>query len=189
MQTRFDIEVTQDAIDKAIRQDSARCVAAQGIAKSIPDAHRITVDTQTVRFTIGDVRLQYLTPASLADYVVRFDAGDRIAPFRFRLRDPIKVARQTRTDMGKTIAAENKRRRKAAVGDSGQSPTASLSDAGERHKTGGPKPTRLVFGSGGKRSYGHRVLRYNQDRAAGYYVDEHGDLQLSPEGRAAIEDR
>jgi len=187
--SRVKIEVTQDDIDRAIRNDSARCVAVQAIARTLKEASGVRVDTQTVRFRVGEERYQYLTPASCAAYVVDFDAGDKIEPFSFTLRDPRIVAVQHRDKIGKLVEAENIARRRGKpprplpdVDESEQpaeTPSGYLSKAG--HVTAvGRRPTRAVFGSNGRRVYGQRVLRYNRDRAQGYSVDQDGNMRVEP---------
>jgi hypothetical protein len=106
---RWNIEVTADDIERAQVDDSYRCVVAQAVARTIPDATRIEVDVQTVRFTRSGERLIYLTPYSVAGYVVAFDAGDEIHPFRFQLRDPIKGRRRQRTSAGQEVTRKEKR--------------------------------------------------------------------------------
>jgi hypothetical protein len=86
------IEVTQADIDKAIRKNSARCVVATAVARSIPGASHVDVDLQTVRFTVDGERRIYLTPPGAAGYVVGFDAGDPIHPFGFRLSEAHRVS-------------------------------------------------------------------------------------------------
>lgn len=122
MPRRIAVDVTQEDIDKAMRSDSARCVVAQAIARTLPDARRISVDVQTVRFTDGHgVRRVYLTPVGVEQYVIGFDAGDKIEPFSFGLYDSQRVNVPTKqgTDAGrKRRAAEAKvrdRKAKAAA--------------------------------------------------------------------------
>lgn len=97
---RVTVEVTAADIARAHVADSYRCVVAQAIARTLPGATRIEVDIQTIRFTLNGERLIYLTPYTAAGYVVAFDAGDKIHPFRFQLRDPIKGRRRVRTAAG-----------------------------------------------------------------------------------------
>jgi hypothetical protein len=114
---RHTIEVTQTDIDKADPKNSGRCVVATAIARSIPSATRIEVDVQTVRFTVAGERFVYVTPYTVSGYVVAFDAGDDLYPFKFRLDEDRAVAvRQTRkTDAGKvTNRARDNARAKAA---------------------------------------------------------------------------
>lgn len=183
MKTRFKVNVLEEDIERASRNDSLRCVVVQAIARTLPEASGIQVDTQTIRFRVGDKRYQYLTPPAAAQYVVDFDAGDVIHPFNFQLRDPREVQVQHRTPEGYLIQAENRRRRKAAretVDNSGEMSTKPeyLSEAGTRTAPG-VKPTRLVFGSSGRRMYGQRVLRYNRDRAQGFVVDTEGEMRVT----------
>jgi hypothetical protein len=110
------VEVTQDDIDKADIKNSSRCVVATAIARSVPDATRVSVDVQSVRFTSDGERRIFLTPPAVAGYVVAFDAGDEIFPFNFRLRTDQEVAvrRRVRTEAGKAIlkADSNKHNRR-----------------------------------------------------------------------------
>jgi hypothetical protein len=80
------VRVTQADIDQATVNNSSRCVVATAIARSIPDATRVSVDVQAIRFTSGGKRHTFLTPPTVAGYVVAFDAGEELRPFRFVLR-------------------------------------------------------------------------------------------------------
>src|SRR4029077_5439608 len=94
MATFKTIRVTQEDIDRATRKSSSRCVVALAIARQIPDAARVEVDVQSVRFTQGDVRREFVVPPVVASYVCDFDAGDEIHPFTFRLRTDREVVRE-----------------------------------------------------------------------------------------------
>ena len=107
------VRVTGEIIEKSMRQNSARCMTAVGIAKSVEGAHRIKVDTQTIVFSIGDERYAFVTPSRVMQYVVDFDAGLPIEPFDFRLPEPLQVKTRKRTEHGKALQrADNDRRRK-----------------------------------------------------------------------------
>jgi hypothetical protein len=87
--SRFNIDVTATDIAKAHVGDSYQCVVAQAIARQIPNARKIEVDLQTIRWSDDDGRHVFLTPYSAAGYVVAFDAGEELHPFRFHLRDAV----------------------------------------------------------------------------------------------------
>jgi hypothetical protein len=97
------VDVTQADIDQADIKNSSRCVVATAIARTFPDATRVNVDLQTIRFTSQGERQVFLTPPAVAGYVVAFDAGDKIHPFGFRLRydQKVNVRRPRRTEAGK----------------------------------------------------------------------------------------
>jgi hypothetical protein len=129
------IEVTQHDIDRAKVNDSSRCVVATAVARSIPGASRISVDVQTIRFTLSGERFVYLTPPAVTGYVIAFDAGEEIHPFRFRLRQDqeLRVRRQTATEPGKAkkkarneVAAA--RRKAEQAEQAAASPEASAAD-------------------------------------------------------------
>lgn len=190
--SRIKVKVTEADIARAHRNDSYTCVVSQAVARTVPEATRIEVDTQSVRFTAGGERLIYMTPYVVQGYIVAFDAGDEIAPFEFQLRDPKRVARKVRTSAGHAadraaLAARRTEAKKtkvatgavatskktkvptAPVGTSKNAVTAAYAEAaGDKRRTysdkGGPKSPPRVFKKK-TRSYGHRLLRINQDAA------------------------
>src|SRR5215475_5876738 len=112
---RLHVDVTQRDIDWGIRGDSGRCVVARALARSIPDAARIEVDTQTVRFTSGGKRWAFLTPLVVQQYVADFDGGKPIGPFAFTLRSAIQLRRRLLDEASKPkVAAYSKRKREEA---------------------------------------------------------------------------
>lgn len=90
------VEVTQQDIDKALANDSSKCVVATAIARTFPKATHISVDVHAVKFTNGERRYTYLCPYPVAEYIVAFDAGDELHPFKFRLRDDQRMVVQRR---------------------------------------------------------------------------------------------
>ena len=99
------IEVLQKDIDQADPKKSGRCVVATAIARCVPDATRIEVDIQTVRFTRDGERFVYVTPYPVTGYVVAFDRGESIHPFTFRLNETSRVGmkKRQRTPAGKAV--------------------------------------------------------------------------------------
>lgn len=183
--TRISIEVTESDIERAHRSDSYKCVVAQAVARTVTDATRIEVDTQTIRFTRGTgERWLYLTPYAVQGYVIAFDAGDDIEPFTFQLRDPKRIARKRVTEAGRAVQRETKKARRAQTGptpvkqvttptEEGSVVTSTSADleavkaayAGAKKTEsdgGGRKAPPRVFKQK-KRMYGHRLLRINQD--------------------------
>lgn len=129
MPREFTVDVTQEDIDAARRKDSMRCVVAQAIARTFPKAARISVDIHSIRFTDGAKRYTYLTPPAVERYIVAFDAGDEIHPFRFRLRSDQRliVTRQKHTDAQRRIdnARQKERTARRAAAKIEQDPEAS----------------------------------------------------------------
>jgi hypothetical protein len=86
------IHVTQKDIDKALINDSGRCVVSTAVKRVIPDAKRVETDMQTIRWTTADnERVVYITPYQVMDYIVAFDDGVKLEPFSFRLYHDKKV--------------------------------------------------------------------------------------------------
>jgi hypothetical protein len=105
--TYIPVEVTQEDIEKADPKKSGRCVVARAIARTIPDAHRIEVDVQSIRYTQDGERHIFFTPYPVTGYIVAFDAGKEIHPFRFRLNEAarIGVKQKPKTEAGKRVDA------------------------------------------------------------------------------------
>ena len=86
----FEFEVTRSDIDSGVRRNYANCLVSTAIGRGLPDgATRIEVTAQTIRFTLNKERLVYQTPDEVKGYVVAFDAGGKIEPFKFTIKDPI----------------------------------------------------------------------------------------------------
>jgi hypothetical protein len=98
------ISITQQEIEKAAPQKSGRCLVARAIAAKFPDATRIDVDMQTIRFTRDGERWVYLTPWEVQRYITEFDAGDPIDPFQFTLTKSVQIQRRTRTAAGQQVS-------------------------------------------------------------------------------------
>lgn len=86
------IQVTQDMIDHSIRGDSQRCMVRNAVATYMPDAKRIVVDLQFVRFTLDGVRYRYHVPTKAAYNLARFESGENVDPFTFTLEGTNAVA-------------------------------------------------------------------------------------------------
>lgn len=177
------VHVTEADIAKALANDSAHCVVAQAIARQEKGATRIEVDTQTIRFSKAGERFAYLTPPVVQAYVVAFDAGDPVEPFDFSLRGPIEARTVQRSP--NVIAADNAaqaaREEARAAGESEEVVKARAKAAraavraqarSDEPKTidKGRRPAPRVFKSK-KRSYGHRLLRINQQPGAGSIIE------------------
>lgn len=183
---RYNIEVTEKDIAKAKRNDSYICVVSQAIARAIPDATRIETDSQTIRFTKNGDRLVFLTPYAVQGYVIGFDAGDPIQPFSFQLRTPIKHSRRRLTEAGVKVnrasvragrrvakkakhaglpldAAEVKREAREAA-KAAYAEAVSVSAGMPLSTTTPGRYVPRVF-KRKHRTYGHRLLRINQEPA------------------------
>ena len=130
------ISVTEEDIRKGFVNDSAKCVVATTLGRTIPGATRIEVDTQTIRYTGTDgKRHVFLTPYAVYGYIVAFDAGDDIEPFAFRLwhNREITTRRQQRTEAGRAKdqadgAARREHQAKAKADIKAADPTLSPSE-------------------------------------------------------------
>jgi hypothetical protein len=91
------IKVLQRHIDHSLERSSSHCMTAAAIAEAVPDATRICVDLQTVRWTRRGLRYCFLTPHVCQDNIIAFDQGERdaIKPFELRMR-PAWIARAGR---------------------------------------------------------------------------------------------
>lgn len=103
---RVHITVTREDIDGAIRNVSKHCAVATGIKASVEGCLRPQVDIQTIRWSESATgkRYIYLTPPIVADYIIAFDAGDKIEPFEFDLITPAYTGRMRRQPTGESDA-------------------------------------------------------------------------------------
>jgi hypothetical protein len=84
---RVGVDVTRTIIARSTQRDSSHCMISDAIQEAIPDARFISVDIQTIRYTLKGMRYTYLTPRKAQIELIRFDQGaDDIEPFSFQLR-------------------------------------------------------------------------------------------------------
>jgi hypothetical protein len=104
---RLTVQVTDKDIAEAKKSDSMQCVVARALARTFPEAQRIGVDVQSIRWSDSDTRHIYLTPYAVQGYIVAFDAGEEIQPFSFTLdsRKAIPVQRYRQTEAGKALTS------------------------------------------------------------------------------------
>lgn len=154
---RGGVDVTADDYRAAVQNASARCAVARAVKRAFPDASRVMVDIQTIRFTRGEERFSWLTPAKAQDMIVAFDGGEwsRLEPFRFDLRrdKAIRIAR-------KVFASAEDRERSNAARRKGETRAGMANEK----RTAGARPPRRSMG-GGDRAYGARALSINKYRA------------------------
>ena len=92
---RFQLEVTQEHIDRAEARESNACAIADALKDRWPAARFISVDLQCIRFTIDGQRYEYLTPVRAQRLIVRFDQGDHTEAFRTALQSPRLTQQQS----------------------------------------------------------------------------------------------
>lgn len=174
------VEVTNPLIERAVIGDSGHCMIAEALRDARPDAASISVDLQTIRFSLPERRLRYtyLTPRIAQLALVRFDQGASVKPFSFVLksghvtrmfhREPLRTPR-SRTEKA-TAATEKMRQFLPGVAASAKDPLlkevirgASAGSVNER--IGGRTPPRAALASGRgttpfakRREFGLRAL-------------------------------
>lgn len=81
------IDVQQNDIDTATPQNSGHCMIADAIKRQVPEAHAVSVDLHTIRWTDKKkaIRYEYLTPRPAQIGLLQFDAGDPVEPFSFQI--------------------------------------------------------------------------------------------------------
>lgn len=162
------LEVTQEVINAAVARDSSHCVIADAIRLSIPLATRVSVDLQTIRFTVGDKRYAWLAPVPAQVCLVRFDQGIHPEPFTLKLGRPIQV---TRSGTGNALAARRAEARAVADATGVKPPpekvnrgarTVRVNGANDRPTIHGGKmpPTAALSDTRGRRrTFGLKTLR------------------------------
>jgi hypothetical protein len=105
------VTVTAEIIDAAERDSTGRCMVTNAIKASVPGVSRVESDMQTLRFTRDGERETYFTPWDVQNALVRFDGGDPIEPFSFRLvyRNRVIVQRAIVDPASKPVDAARSR--------------------------------------------------------------------------------
>jgi len=82
------VNVTQEAIDRAVPKESTVCMIAEAIKDAFEDASNVSVDLQTCRVTDKKrgLRYVYVTPRAAGLALLQFDAGIKPAPFSLTLK-------------------------------------------------------------------------------------------------------
>ncbi len=85
---RLMISLTEDIIQNSKQRDSSHCMIATGVRAAFPEALRVAVDIQTIRFSdpAKSLRYTYLTPRVAQEAIIDFDQGVTPEPFTFQLR-------------------------------------------------------------------------------------------------------
>ena len=142
------LTITQEAIDRAVSEDSGHCVIAEAIREQVPDAAAVSVDLQAIRWTDRKkgVRYVYFTPPYAQDLLLAFDLGMTIKPQTIKMGGafqilPIKAASRSK-------AAESAARRvdleaKETAGTLSAAESAALARRRKHDEVtnGEPRPT------------------------------------------------
>jgi len=86
---KIKVVVTQEIIDSACRADVTRCMIAEAVKDAVPDAKNVLVDLTSIRWSDPEkgLRYVYIMPPLPQTALIRFDKGEKIPPFSFRLRN------------------------------------------------------------------------------------------------------
>lgn len=86
------VQVTQEHITNGVVKNSQHCMIADAIKACNPNAQYIMVDLQSIRFSDKDAgtRYTYFTPPIAQHNLLKFDKGEKCAPFTFNLSAPKK---------------------------------------------------------------------------------------------------
>ena len=156
---RLTIRVDQDLIDFSRGRDSSHCMIAEAIRDARPDVKSISVDLQTIRFSIPKKRIRciYLTPRIAQLALIRFDQGQMPDEFQFQLRGAHVTAMADRTSQ----AAPRARSSSKAKGNIEKARTATIRQSGGgrvAERVGGKAPPTTPFAR--RRAFGLRALEY-----------------------------
>jgi hypothetical protein len=112
---RVTLEITESLIDDAIPRDSSHCLWAEAVKSAVPDATRVAVDIQTIRFTDAKkgLRFTYLTPRTAQIALVQFDQGIKPEPHSVVLRSG-QVTPASKKLSRRTLSIPEIKQRKAA---------------------------------------------------------------------------
>ncbi len=140
---RVELHITEDIIDKAVPRDSGHCIWADAVKAAYPDAQRIAVDVQTIRFSDPKkgLRFTYLTPRVAQVSLINWDQGIKPNVFSCLLRAG-HVTRMTLKNERKTLTPAQVEQRKKA-GKLGNISAAKARLVSRGSKTAGNVPDRV----------------------------------------------
>lgn len=83
------VAITEEIIAASKQRDSSHCMIAEAVKAAYPDARRVSVDLQTIRFSDPrkGLRFTYLTPRTAQVALVNYDQGKLPPPFAVQLRN------------------------------------------------------------------------------------------------------
>ena len=168
------IQVTQDLIDGAKREDSSHCMIAEALKIALPQATHISVDLATIRYTDRRrrERVMILTPPPAQVGLLMFDQADSdLGPFEFNLPAPAQIVKM-RSHPKAVTSTPPKKRQKAILGPTNGKkippklggslpPLGSLrggqaaADRSAKNKTGAAAAN---YTAGRQRQYGLRMM-------------------------------
>jgi hypothetical protein len=167
---RVKLEITQEIIDDAIPRDSSHCLWAEAVKAAVPDATRVSVDLQTIRFSDPKkgLRFTYLTPRAAQIAIVQWDQGIKPEPHGVQLRaGQVTPAGKKITRALSDVEMKQRKTANAAAVKKNAKTRENLKkaglragtsgDAGVPERTGGKTPP---IGPGRRRSFGLRALEY-----------------------------
>lgn len=160
------LEITQEIIADAVARDSSHCLWAEAVRVAYPEAQRVSVDIQTIRFSDPrkGLRYTYLTPRVAQVSLVQFDQGVLPEPHSVLLRrgQVTRMAQKPSIDApGKRKLTENELRQRRDAAEKGKKGLAKASvrktSGAAIDRVGGRTPP---IAAGRRRAYGLRGLEY-----------------------------
>lgn len=95
------VPVTQEHIDKGLRQDCARCPAAVGLTAVLKEGVGVAITNTSVRWWAphGRPARSYDsgradTPPSVQKFIWAFDKGRKVEPFTFSVELPQEILKE-----------------------------------------------------------------------------------------------
>lgn len=172
MKTRYTFDVTQEDIDKGMRENSHNCAVARAMARAIPNGVNFDVTMQTMRCTIDGKRYAWLAAFSVQEYIVAYDDGRKVSPFTVHIRNPQTWNSRQKSSRGRAADAQAKADARAGVEPVAKTETLRGADGRfvpnedpymEPRTPGSTRP--MVRGPRKNRAYGHRVMPDNREES------------------------
>lgn len=162
MAPRITVELTQEAIDDGISRDSGHCMFAEAIKASFPQAQKVSVDLQTMRFSdlAKGYRYTYLTPRIAQLALLNYDHGTKPEPFSFQLRNGHVTRAGSREKRRLQLSSGRAKAKIAKAQLSKATLVVTKQDAlgGVPRAVGGKTPPTTPFAR--RRAFGLRAIAY-----------------------------
>jgi hypothetical protein len=149
-------DVLQTHIDFARNKNSAHCMTAQSLQEKYPHLKLWSVDIQTIRASdpIKGLRYTWLTPRIVQGNILKWDGGQEVKPFGFKLDGGHVTLMSGRKPGEKTKQPKSKKKVRQALRKATLRQRRGGNSVPER--VGGKEPPRPTFSSN-RREFGIRA--------------------------------
>ena len=112
----MNVKVETDDFVKAVQGDQYNCALVWAIHRKFPQAKRVAVNTESVRFSLDGMRYVYPSDETIVERVIRpLDTGGEVQPTTVKLHDGYAKTCKVTTEAQETTHNQEQREYKVKV--------------------------------------------------------------------------